>query len=331
MKRLALVLLLIFVAIIGFYFWASSARYSSNEALYTIYTSSNPSEFEKDTFSIMTFNIGYLSGMTNNIAVDRSKELFDDNAFSLIQLLKKNSVDILATQEIDFGSSRSFEVDQHQLILEEGNFDFGAKAVNWDKRYVPYPYWPIHQQFGKILSGQALASKFPILTNEVEILDKPVDQPFYYKDFYLDRLIQTIRLSINGRELTILNIHLEAFSEKTREIHLERVFEKFKTYAMQGPTILLGDFNESILPLVNSKMLPFYNQAIFDSAISLDYINKEPFEHFTFSAELPEVKIDYIFYSSNFIEMLDAKTITETNLLSDHLPVMMRFKFKDVN
>ncbi|MFO7744012.1 MAG: endonuclease/exonuclease/phosphatase family protein [Psychroflexus sp.] len=331
MKKIGLSLIVILVGFLGFYVWATSGELSSTEDRYVIYNNTDSVEIEKDTLSIMTFNIGYLSGMTNNKAVERTEKLFNDNAKSLLDLLENESVDILAMQEIDFASSRSFDIDQLELIQREGKFSFGAKAINWDKHYVPFPYWPLPLQYGKIQSGQAIASKFKILTNAIDILEKPIDQPFYYNDFYLDRLIQTSKILVNGRELTVMNIHLEAFSEETRALHLKVVFEKFKKLVSQGPTILLGDFNESLQPLETSLMHPFYKDPNFGHAISIDELSNFGDEHFTFSAEMPKVKIDYIFYSSEFIELLEAKTIRKTKLLSDHLAVMMRFQFKEVN
>lgn len=331
MKKIVVSLVLIVIAFLGFYIWASSGELNSDTDRYAIYNNSTSGALEKDTLSIMTFNIGYLSGMTNNKAVERTKALFDANANSLLQLLDENSIEILALQEIDFGSSRSFEVNQLELIQKKGNYNFAAKAINWDKNYVPFPYWPVHLQFGKIQSGQALVSRYPILSNTVEVLEKPVDRPFYYNDFYLDRLIQTSKISINGRELSVMNIHLEAFSEKTRAIHLEHVFDTFKALVAKGPAILLGDFNESLLPMEASLMQKFYSQPGFGHAISTSQVTDFGGDNYTFSAETPKVKIDYIFYSSDSIEMIDAKTISNTNLLSDHLPVMMRFQLKGVN
>lgn len=331
MKKIVISLFLIVAAFFGFYLWATSGALTSDHERYAIYETSNGVEVSKDTFSIMTFNIGYLSGMTNNKAIERSKDLFDANAKSLFQLLKKESVDILAMQEIDFSSSRSYEINQLKLIQEKGGFRFGAKATNWDKHYVPFPYWPLDLQYGKIQSGQAIASKFRILTNEVEVLEKPIDQPFYYNDFYLDRLIQTSKLIIKGKEITVMNIHLEAFSEKTRAIHLKYVFEVFKNKATESPTILLGDFNEALLPMEQSLMQPFYKEEKFGHAISVKASSRIADADYTFSAETPNRKIDYIFYSSDFLELIDVKTITDTNLLSDHLPVMMCFQFKNVS
>lgn len=330
MKKLILSLVFILSIIVGLYLWSTSSEFKFDEERHVIYNNSNSNYTDKDTISIMTFNIGYLSGMTNNRPLERTKELFDTNAETLIQLLKTESVDIVAIQEIDFGSSRSFDVDQLGFILKNGNFDFGAKALNWNKRYVPFPFWPPNLQFGKVLSGQAVASKFPVSENNIEVLDKPIDQPFYYNDFYLDRLIQTTIITIGKNQLTVMNVHLEAFSDKTRAIHIAKVLKEFIQLASQGPTILLGDFNEPELPYETSLMKPFYENANFGHAISVPAQLNSGDKDFTFSAENPRIKIDYIFYSSNFIEMIEAKTITDTKLLSDHLPVLMTFQFKNV-
>ena len=53
----------------------------------------------------------------------------------------------------------------------------GAYAVNWDKRYVPFPYWPPVVHFGEMLSGQGVLSKFPILMNKKIVLQKPEENP----------------------------------------------------------------------------------------------------------------------------------------------------------
>lgn len=321
-------LVLVCVVVIGLYFWATSSALDPLEKPNSIYQISSSVEEQDDTLSIMTFNIGYLSGMTNNKPVERTSSLFDTNAAALLQCLKTSAVDILAMQEIDFASARSYDVDQLDLIAKQGGFNYAAKALNWDKRYVPFPYWPFKHHFGKVKSGQAIVSKFKIHKHTIDILPKPLDQPFYYNDFYLDRLVQTIVIHVNKKPLTVMNVHLEAFSKKTRSIQLRYVFEKFKRSAITTPTILLGDFNEPFFPEENSYMSLFYNSPIIGQAISPQELQSFPEKHFTYSAETPKAKIDYIFYSKAHIEMFSAETITATQLLSDHLPVLMRFKLK---
>lgn len=328
MKTFFRLFILVCIIFVGFYLWASSSVLDPLEKPNSIYQISSGAEEQDDTLSVMTFNIGYLSGMTNNKSVERTSSLFDTHADALLKCLKSSAVDILAMQEIDFASARSYDVDQLDLIAKQGGFNYAAKALNWDKRYVPFPYWPFKHHFGKVKSGQAIVSKFKIHNHTINTLPKPLDQPFYYNDFYLDRLVQTIVIHVNKKPLTIMNVHLEAFSKKTRSIQLRYVFEKFKRSAITTPTILLGDFNEPFFPEENSYMSPFYNSSIIGQAISPQELQAYPEKHFTYSAETPKAKIDYIFYSKAHIEMFSAETITATQLLSDHLPVLMRFKLK---
>jgi hypothetical protein len=72
----------------------------------------------------------------------------------------------------------------------------GAIAINWDKRYVPFPYWPITQQFGRTLSGQSILSRFPIQNHERHVLDRVAGNNWIYNAFYLDRLAQVAEIVV---------------------------------------------------------------------------------------------------------------------------------------
>ena len=329
MKKVLISFLSLLVILVFIFFWASSGALKRDQ-LYTITKPIDNKIISKDTISLMTYNIGYLSGMTNNKPLDRSQGLFDKNVGAIIDLLKKYKVDILAIQEIDFDSDRSFNIDQLDLIKNRMNYNFSSKAVNWDKKYVPFPYWPPKYHFGKIVSGQVIASRFPIVSNDIEILSKPINQDFLYKAFYLDRLIQLDTLSINGQPVLLMNVHLEAFSKKTRTLHIQKVFKLFTNAIKDGPVLLVGDFNESILSKNQSMMRPFYEHPNIGSAIPLDTLKQNINKHFTYSSEKPIQKIDYIFYAKNYIEAIETMTITKTKNLSDHLPVLLRFKLKSL-
>ena len=76
LKLIVITFLILFVI---FYFWASSASLQESE-YHTINRFSPNLTFDKtDTISIMSYNIGYLSGMTNNLPIERTKEIFDDS------------------------------------------------------------------------------------------------------------------------------------------------------------------------------------------------------------------------------------------------------------
>jgi endonuclease/exonuclease/phosphatase family metal-dependent hydrolase len=309
-----------------FYFWGQSGI-----DLHVVNDLTTELSQQEDTFSIMTYNLGYLSGMTNNLPVTPPKNLFDKNLIRAKMLVKKLDPDIIGFQEIDFSSKRSFEVNQADNLRD--GYAVLIKSVNWDKKYVPFPYWPPSVHFGKMISGQAIFSKFPLLDSERIVLTGPSEAPFYYKAFYLDRLIQVARLSVNGKEIIVLNVHLEAFDRFTRENQAKEVLEVVERFA-DTPLILIGDFNARppyASEIVNDEqtMEIFLNHPRLSSAIDKARYHNEEQLHFTYDTEVPYEKLDYILYTHKFIQPISASTVSEAGTISDHLPVFMKFILLD--
>ena len=310
--------ILIFAGI--FFFWASSPNYSLNEYSKLI-INNHPPKFNKDSvYSIITYNIGYLSGMTNNKAVAKPKDLFDENLEKVKKEFGLLNADIIALQEIDYASARSYEVNQQNEIAALG-YNYLAQAINWDETYVPFPYWPPSMHFGRMLSGQSILSKYPLRDHQRIVLERVKSNPFYRDALYLDRLAQVVTVTIENKDLIIINVHLEAYDKPTRERQLDVVIDLFEKYKNAYPTILLGDFNSDI---------EYENPAI-NKIITIDEIGNAAFDSnydFTFSSANPFKRIDYIFYSKNSIELIDSKVLIQFGEASDHLPIEMTFRLK---
>lgn len=320
-RFLLITIVVLLIAIVAFYFWASSPQLSEKEYSKLI-TNNYEQKIDNDSiYSIVTYNIGYLSGMTNNLAVEKPKSLFDTNLKKVTKLFDSLNVDIIAFQEIDFAATRSFKVNQQNEIAKLG-YNYIAQAVNWDKTYMPFPYWPYATQFGNMLSGQSIISKYPLADHERIVLERVADDPFYRNAFYLERLAQVTKATIEDKEVVLINVHLEAFDKPTRAKQFKFVLELFKKYASQQPTILLGDFNS---PAQDSKAL--INQLFETPNIGNAAFNKDAIEN-TFDSRKPNKRIDYIFYTKNSIEYLNGKVLTEFGQTSDHLPVYMEFRLK---
>tara|TARA_R110002050_G_scaffold204327_1_gene339647 strand:+ start:138788 stop:139603 length:816 start_codon:yes stop_codon:yes gene_type:complete len=268
--------------------------------------------------------------MTNNKAVDRSEKMYTTNLNHSISLFNKMAPDLIAFQEIDFDADRSYNRNQMEAIANSIPYPYSAAAVNWDKRYVPFPYWPISQQFGKIVSGQAVLSKFPIVENTIHKLVKPEGNPFYYNAFYLDRLAQITRINIGKNDLILINVHLEAFHAETRDTQIKTVLGIVHQYSEQNPVILCGDFNSTPPGVSNPYQNDHVIQALLadfqlEMAINMDANKNDESAYFTFNSENPDKRIDYFFYNPKFIKFLDARVLTEAEQISDHLPVWMKF------
>jgi len=324
MKKLTIILLIIIlfvIIVIVFYFWAK--RETVNDKL-SVVSYADPLKGKNErVISVMTYNIGYLSGMNNNLAVASQKEFFTRNLEKLVYHLGQIPIDILALQEIDYGSKRSFRVDQHDTIAKLF-FPYSLKAINWDKQYVPFPYWPPSVHFGKVLSGQSIMSSWE-LSNPERIVLKEVDStPFYYKAFYLDRLLVSVVVQHPELDFLIMNVHAEAFDQATREEQIMKIYQIFKEKRVHYPVILMGDFNSS--PGSGEKAIHLFldDPDIGCAAASAGKVAYPP----TFSSENPVERIDYIFYTKDCFEEIESKVLTDFGTISDHLPVYIRLKIK---
>lgn len=319
--------------LVWFYYWGSSPQLSPNQYVINKSNPNSSSAASDSTFTVITYNIGYLSGMTNNVIANRSQEFLYQNLSLVIQAFKQLKPDIVAYQEIDFDGDRTYDINQSEKIAQLAGFAYQLEVVNWDKTYVPFPYsWNPNHHFGRILSGQAIHSCFTTLTHDRLLLARP-KLPFYQEAFYIDRLAQVVKLKIQDKEVMLINVHLEAFDAPTRLKQAKVVMELFERYAKYYPVILLGDFN-SIAPTERNRNNSDYEPVIDDllkisslkSAVAPENFGKEAF--FTFPSEKPDKQIDYIFYTSDKIECLESRVVTEVKTASDHLPVLMKFKFK---
>jgi endonuclease/exonuclease/phosphatase family metal-dependent hydrolase len=308
-------------AVVLFYFWGSSSTIEKSDYKKIISNNYEMTKGNDSVFSIVTYNIGYLSGMTNNTTKHRPKELVDANLSHVKKHFKKLNADFIAFQEIDYNAKRSFQVNQEEQISKLG-YNHVARTVNWDKKYVPFPYFPPSAHFGKVVSGQSILSKHEIKKHDRIVLDRVENTPFFKNAFYLDRLLQITEINVNGKELVLMNVHLEAFDKETRVKQLKDVVERFKQYSQSKPTILLGDFNSD----------PNFENPAIAQVLKLDNVGNAAFskDNFanTFDAENPYKRLDYIFYSEQFIEYVNGDVLEEFGQASDHLPVLMKFKFK---
>ncbi len=314
----------IFLAVIIFYFTASSSEETeiNYHQLISYQTKGNTSS---DTLVTMTYNIGYLSGMTNNQGVPRTKSLFDDNLAQAQQLLSSINPDLIGFQEIDYQSNRSYHVQQLEALAGTGNYSNALQSVNWDKRYVPFPYWPPAYHFGKMLSGQSILAKGGLSKDQVITLPKPVNAPFYYNAFYLDRLVQVVDWKVGNATIKVMNLHLEAFDKETRIIHANNVRQLYESFSGTMPVILMGDFNSPPAIIDGEDAMDIIMSAAnIASAIPDSVYNDDPTRFYTFSSGRPSAMIDYVLYNPSHIRPIDAY-VPQAGEISDHLPLVFKF------
>lgn len=330
MKKIWIVVGLAFglpvAALVGTFFYISAPNWAAADYDNLItYNTHAPGIANPEQLNVVSYNIGYLSGLTNQQAVERDKSLFDANQATAIAALKSLQPDIVALQEIDFDAYRSFNRNQQYAVSAALEMAFGAIAVNWDKRYVPFPYWPPQAHYRQIISGQAVLSRYPILRNERLVLEKVPSNPFFYNALYLDRVAQVSEIDVSGQPLIVINVHLEAFDAPTRSRQTQAVRELAESYAENYPVLLMGDFNSSLNR--DEGEAPRSIGILLDSPALASALPTAP-ASFTFPSDQPQYVLDYIFYTPATLEVVATAVVAEAAQASDHLPVMAQVKLR---
>jgi endonuclease/exonuclease/phosphatase family metal-dependent hydrolase len=269
---------------------------------------------------IVTYNIGYGSGKKNNLGAILSREEVLANLDSMVERLKTPRPDLLFLQEVDFHAHRTFDTNEFRYLAEKLEMPYGAYVVTWNKRYVAWPYWPFSGHFGRMVSGQAVLSRYPILSQQLIEFPKPSGNPFWYNWFYLDRIVQHLTLKIGEREASVYNLHLEAFSVETRREQLEKVGQLAKA----DPTelkLVAGDFN-----LADPIKSGIVDDDADRTGLLRDFAKNTGFQSegpqapfYSFSSWDPVKRIDHVFFAPSFV--LQNAGNLEGLLASDHLPV----------
>jgi len=258
----------------------------------------------------LTWNISFAygpgsDGITGNPLVppyqQKDSSHFESGLKAISNLVKDLHIDVVFLQEVDFNSKRSCFVNQLDWISRTSDLNYRLPIVSWDREYVPYPGLNPKNHFGKVVSGGGVISRFPLHLIKNDLLPKPRENSFLYNFFYLHRFIQIFKINLPDLEINCANLHLEAFSQDNRELHLVRMQDRLVDYDLD---LTGGDFNGSVelseerkkkwnLQMSPSPSFPQQN-AILDGWIS----NKN------------KIRIERI-------------TTLDTGTISDHLPVLI--------
>lgn len=322
------------LALAGFWTWAQSGTVAQGD-LAQVKSYEAEGAAPGDTVRVATYNIGYLSGMTNNEPVERPRSLFSENMNEAVALLDRLDADVIGLQEIDFRAQRSYDVQQLDTLAQRLGYPVAAQAVNWDVRYLPFPYGMPSVHFGRVVSGQAVLSRYPIESHDRVVLAK-TSRPFVTRALYLDRLAQVVEVRIGERRVAIVNVHLEAFETETRQAQADEVRALVASLIDDGrPVLLIGDFNAVVPASLDamsaaerqafsgddtmSRMLAGLNlrAALPDSAYNrgMDAVG-------TYPADAPSRTIDHIYYTPGSLREVNYDvTCGDETPPSDHCAV----------
>jgi len=292
------------------------------------YREETPAPNTPDSLTVLTYNIGYASGKKNNMGRILESAEVRSNLVEIAKQIQSLNPDIVALQEVDFDCDRTFHINQMDFLRQTLSYPYSAHVVLWNKKYIPWPYWPPSLHFGSMLSGQVVLSRYPITEQSIKLYDKPSENPFWYNWFYLNRAEQKVQIQLGEKSLSLWNVHLEAYQEKTRVLQATDLGNSFEIDTAPYK-IALGDFN-------SSSFADRSNNDQSDSHWALDIFYKTTVAMnaedpdtpiYTFPSWDPKRKIDHVFYNRNF-EKNDAGVIPGPPA-SDHLPVWATLNFKE--
>ena len=284
--------------------------------------------------SVVTWNIHFGWGAREDPVGSLSREQVEKNLDGVAVYLKTLHPDFVFLQEVDFDSARTSGVNEMEYLARALDMRWAAPTVTWKKGYLPFPYWPPRAQWGRMLSGQAILSRFPLTEAARLRLPKPANNPFWYNWFNIDRSVTVTKARLGFVEIALFNLHLDAYDTPNRSLQAERMFDYYK--AGRSPlNLIAGDFNA--LPPDASQFKDFPDEPLNDysndGTMAVMRVSglKEAFEGraesvteaelYTFPSWDPNRRLDYIWMNPDW-PVIDVKIGRDAGPLSDHFPII---------
>ncbi|MEK4068926.1 endonuclease/exonuclease/phosphatase family protein [Peribacillus sp. FSL R5-0717] len=230
--------------------------------------------------NVMSYNIHHGEGVDGVLDLER-----------IAHIIEEGEADIVCLQEVDNHFSERSDFQDQAKWLANRNGMFYTYAANLD-------YKPLNEGEPRRQYGTAILSKYPILKAENHLLPKIGNTE--------QRGLSQVTINVKGNHLHAYNTHLSHLTSAERQIQMEEIIQI--TGESKGPKVIMGDLNAT--PESNEMKLMYSNY--IDA-----FANQN--EAYTYPAENPTKRIDYIFTSNN-IETNGARVIN--TLASDHLPLM---------
>ena len=362
-KTLLIGLLVIFIFLGSFVIYLELSYYRIEDSTIDINNDQTNLVTLENEYSITTYNIGfgaydrdysffmdtgYMEDGTKTVGKYGkaiSKENVIKNTNGAIDILTQLNSDFMILEEVDIKSTRSYNVNQKDLILKNFNEYSNTFANNFHSGFLPYP---IHDMHGKVSAGILTMSKYHM--DESFRYKLPIDESFVNKFFDLDRCINLVKYDIKDidKNLIIISVHLSAYDEggvyRKKQIELLKSIME-EEYKKGNYVIVGGDFNHDIAKggshFPTKQLTPDWLQTLseneFGNNFKIASDNKNPSCR---DADIPfEEGVTYQtvvdgFIISNNVELVSVENIVKINnndvnfMYSDHNPVQMKFKLK---
>lgn len=303
------------------------------------------------SLKLLTYNVQYMAGkgyvffydMPGDAGPDDrpSPESITHTLEEVARVIADENPDLVLLQEVDDGAKRTDYEDQMARLvrlLPDGDYPCSATAFYWKAAYVPHPH--INGSVGMKL---VTLSKYRISEATRYQLALVPDDPLT-QQFNLKRAVLQTRLPASqGKDVMILNTHLEAFAQGTNTMEqqvaevaalLDRLTQEGHAWAIGGDFNLVppGDAysrladDQKAYYKEKSELSVLYDT--YQAVPSLADVTGENaaawYTHFPNNPAYtaPNKTIDYFFLSNNITVNHAYVRQHDTLDISDHLPVI---------
>ena len=251
LRAFGIVLLCIVILLTGLVGFLSATEYrpAERETLDVAGTASRTLR-AGDTLTVVTWNIGYgalgdnadffMDGGTMVKTADENR--VGQNMDTICDAVDAMQPDILFVQEADRDSARSCRTDEFARLQSSLRGFTSSFANNFKVSFLPYPIPPI----GKVDSGLATFSAYAVSGAERVQLPVPFSWPMRMANLKRCLLVSRVPIGDDGRELVLVNLHLEAYDDGEGKIAQTNMLARLLAEeAAKGNAVIAGgDFNQ---------------------------------------------------------------------------------------
>ncbi len=252
-KIIGILILIFAVMFAGLFVYLTVTEYcpKEKERLFANGSLSGKSLKRQKMIKVLTWNVGYGAlGERADFFLDggkhvksASKSEVESNINGIAEYLNKADPDIFLLQELDQKATRSYYINEVEVISNLVKGYRSTFAYNFKVGWIPYPL----PMIGQVNAGIGTYSKFPIKRADRLRLPTPFSWPV--RTVNLKRCLAVHRFAVKDtkRELVVVNLHLEAYDKgegKRKQTELLRKF--FEIEVKKGNYVIAGgDFNQS--------------------------------------------------------------------------------------
>ena len=262
-KALGTLLLVIVLAAVGLLAFLTITEFRPADTENTAIADGTKQRLEMgDTFSVMTWNVGYGAlGDNADFFMDGGEMVrsatearLNKNLKGMAKELMYVDPDMVLLQEVDLDSTRSYHVDECDRLADALPETDVSKALYYSVKFVPYPAPPI----GEVHTNLETLSKYDV-THSTRI-QLPVPFAWPVRTANLKRCLLVTRLPIedSDKQLVLVNLHLEAYDDgEGKEAQTKILYTFMEKEVQKGNYVIAaGDFNQSFSN-IDTSMYPY--------------------------------------------------------------------------